>query len=63
VTVTATVVIELCHSNSIGPRYYEPSVVEYRTVTQEEAAEAVRRPMANGFFWRLMPEDRTGASG
>ena len=57
---TDRVVLELCMRNSIGSRYCEPAVKEIATVTREEADALLARPMANGYFWREQPADRTG---
>lgn len=54
------VIVELCLSNSIGSRYLEPTVQQWQEVARQEADELLRKPMSNGFFWRLQPPDRTG---
>jgi len=55
----ATVALELCRSNSIGSRYYEPSVIEIRMVSREEADRLLARQATDGTFWREQI-DRTG---
>ena len=60
---TQTVSVELCRSNSIGSRYYDPSVIEIRKVSREEAARLEARGMhSDGTYWRIQPPDRTGNS-
>ena len=55
-----TVTMELCRSNSIGQHYHEPSVIEYRVVSREEADALLAKTLQNGYFWRVQPADRTG---
>jgi hypothetical protein len=55
-----TVAVELCRSNSIGSRYYQPSVIELHEVTREEADRLLAEVCPNGFFWREQ-KDTTGA--
>ena len=55
------VIVELCKSNSIGSHYHEPTVKSWREATEEEAAELCTKEMANGYFWRRQPADKTGA--
>ncbi len=54
------VAIELCRRNSIGSTYRAPTVIEYREVSQEDASEMLAKEMANGYYWRIQPEDATG---
>ena len=57
---STTVVMELCHSNSIGSRFVTPTVVSWRETSREEADVLLDTKLENGFYWREMPADRTG---
>lgn len=57
---TEKVIVELCKSNSIGSRFLEPTVRAWREVSRAEAATLLDQAMANGFYWRLQPPDKTG---
>lgn len=54
---TETVVVERCRHNLNG----DPTVIEYLTVTRDEAERLTSERCPNGFFWRRMPPDKTGA--
>jgi hypothetical protein len=54
------VTVELCRSNSVGSRYSDPQVIEYRTVDRAEAARLLAIRATDGTFWREQ-RDRTGA--
>jgi hypothetical protein len=61
VSETQTVVVELCQAALTLRGYGAPRVIEWREVTQPEADELLARDMARGCYWRIRPEDRTGA--